>query len=46
MKQIIVLISSIALGVAIAMLIVGLKTQAADIVATAVGQINTMKGAL
>jgi hypothetical protein len=46
MKQIIVLISSIALGVAIAMLIVGLKTQAADIVATAVGQINNMKGAL
>lgn len=46
MKQVIVLISSIALGVAIAMLVVGLKTQASDIVATAIGQINTMKGAL
>ncbi|MBQ7605146.1 MAG: hypothetical protein IJU59_01515 [Firmicutes bacterium] len=42
MKQVIVLISSIALGVAIATLVVGLRTQAADIVGIAVNQIGTL----
>ncbi len=46
MKQVIVLISSIALGVAIATLIVGLKSQATDIVGVAVGQITTLSNGL
>ncbi len=42
MKQVIVLISSIALGVAIATLIVGLKTQATDIVGVAVAKMAAL----